>query len=68
MQKFIDIALVFLKYLKWLKQPSSPWNLTQSKPDVNEVKGNNGRVHPTNFCSWPSKIFHDLFTSLFTFI
>ena len=42
-------------------------SLIQSKPDVNGVKENNGRVHPINFCSWSSKISHDFLTSLFTF-
>ena len=30
------------------------------KPDTSRAKGKNGRVHPINFCGWPSKIFHDL--------
>ena len=57
MQKFINIAFAVPKYLKWLNQRSSPWNLTQSKSDENRVKGKNGRVQPINFCGWPSKIY-----------
>ena len=60
MQKYIDIAIVVLKIFKVVKQTTFPWNLTQSKPDVNGVKGNNSRVRPINFCGWTSKIFHDL--------
>ena len=50
MQKYIDIAIVVLKIFKVVKQSTFPWNLTQSKPDVNGVKGNNGRVRPINYC------------------
>ena len=46
MQKFIGIALVVLKIFKVVKQPSFPWNLTQSKPNVDWVKGDNGGVYP----------------------
>ena len=61
MQKLIKTELLwFSKYLKWLHQLPSPWNLRQSKLYTNGVKGKNGRVHPIDFCGWPSKIFHGL--------
>ena len=41
MQKFINIALVFVKNLKSLNVPPSPWYLTQIKADVNGVEGKN---------------------------
>ena len=50
MQNYIDIAIVVLKIFQVIKQTTFSWNLTQSKPDVNGVKGNNGRVCPINYC------------------
>ena len=57
--KFINIAFVILKIFKMVTTTTFPGNLTQSKPDINEVKGKNGRVHPINFYGWPSKIYYD---------
>lgn len=57
MQKLMNIVLPVLtlfKVLQWLNLPPSPLSLTQSKPDVNGVKGKNGRVYTLNFYGWPS--------------
>ena len=60
MQNSLTELLWHSKYLKWLQQPPSPWNLTQSKPDINGVKRKYCGVHLINFYGWPSKIFYDL--------
>ena len=53
MQKLMNIVLPVLtlfKVLQWLNLPPSSLSLTQSKPNVNGVKGKNGRVYTLNFC------------------
>ena len=52
-QTFFNIALVILRIFK-VNLPPSPRQLAQIKPDVKNVKGKNGHVHPRRFCIWPS--------------
>ena len=52
-QTFFNIALVVLRIFK-VNLPPSPRQLAQIKPDVKNVKGKNGHVHPRRFCIWPS--------------
>ena len=60
MQKFINIALEIFKIFKIVTPTTFPMNIDTKKPDINGVKGKNGRVHPINFCISPSKNFHDV--------
>ena len=50
-KKFISIALVVLKIFKRVK--SATFSLTRCKPDVNKIKGKNGRLYAINVCGWP---------------
>ena len=47
-KKFISIALVVLKIFKRVK--SATFSLTRCKPDVNKIKGKNGRLYAINVC------------------
>ena len=47
--KFINIALVVLKIFKVVKYTTFSMSFDTNKPDVNRVKGKNGRVHQIIF-------------------
>ena len=49
MQKFINIALVFLEIFKVAKSTTFLRAFDTKKPDLNSVKRKKGDAHPINF-------------------